>query len=237
MLDAAIKALSQMISPPFRAVLFKSMGLAVALLIVVAIGLQRVLSLLVDSSGLWLETTIGSGAHGTINFISWILAFVAGAGVVAGAVFLVPAATSLVASFFVDEIAALVEKRYYPDDPPGIVVPLGRALIEGLKAAFLAIIIYLCAIPFLLVAGLGIVIFFLANAFLLGRIYFEFAAMRFHPAGEAKRLRRIHQGTIFLGGMFIAAFVSIPIVNLATPLFGTALMVHVHKRIIGRTHL
>jgi CysZ protein len=31
--------------------------------------------------------------------------------------------------------------------------------------------------------------------------------------------------------MFIAAFVSIPIPNLATPLFGTAFMVHMHKRI------
>ena len=33
-----------------------------------------------------------------------------------------------------------------------------------------------------------------------------------------------------LAGLLIAAFVSIPIVNLAAPLFGTALMVHVHKR-------
>jgi uncharacterized protein involved in cysteine biosynthesis len=30
--------------------------------------------------------------------------------------------------------------------------------------------------------------------------------------------------------MFIAAFVSIPIVNLATPLFAMAFMVHVYKR-------
>jgi uncharacterized protein involved in cysteine biosynthesis len=35
--------------------------------------------------------------------------------------------------------------------------------------------------------------------------------------------------------MFIAGFVSIPIVNLATPLFGTAFMVHMHKRLAGRT--
>ncbi len=32
----------------------------------------------------------------------------------------------------------------------------------------------------------------------------------------------------------IAAFVSIPIVNLATPLFGMAFMVHMHKRLSGR---
>ena len=73
-------------------------------------------------------------------------------------------------------------------------------------------------------------IFFLATAFLLGREYFELAAMRYHPVAEAKRLRKEHQGTVFIAGLFIAAFVSIPIVNLATPLFGTALMVHVHKR-------
>jgi uncharacterized protein involved in cysteine biosynthesis len=30
--------------------------------------------------------------------------------------------------------------------------------------------------------------------------------------------------------MFIAALVSIPIANLATPLFGTAFMVHIYKR-------
>ena len=34
--------------------------------------------------------------------------------------------------------------------------------------------------------------------------------------------------------MLIAAFVSIPIVNLATPLFAMALMVHVHKRMSGK---
>ena len=32
---------------------------------------------------------------------------------------------------------------------------------------------------------------------------------------------------------FIAAFVSVPIVNLATPLFGMAFMVHMHKRLSG----
>ena len=50
---------------------------------------------------------------------------------------------------------------------------------------------------------------------------------------DAKALRRIHRGTVFIAGLFIAGFVSIPILNLATPLFGTALMVHVHKRIVG----
>jgi uncharacterized protein involved in cysteine biosynthesis len=38
---------------------------------------------------------------------------------------------------------------------------------------------------------------------------------------------------VFSAGLIIAAFVSIPIVNLATPLFGMAFMVHMHKRLSG----
>jgi uncharacterized protein involved in cysteine biosynthesis len=89
------------------------------------------------------------------------------------------------------------------------------------------------ALPFLLLAGIGVIIFFIATAYLLGRVYFELAAMRFHAVADAKRLRKAHQGTVFTAGLFIAAFVSIPIVNLATPLFGTALMVHMHKLLAG----
>ena len=68
---------------------------------------------------------------------------------------------------------------------------------------------------------------------LLGRAYFELAAMRFRPPAEAKAMRRHHAGTVFTAGLFIAGFVSIPIVNLATPLFGMAFMVHLHKRLSG----
>ena len=74
-------------------------------------------------------------------------------------------------------------------------------------------------------------IFFLATAYILGREYFELAAMRFRPPVEAKALRKRNAAMVYVGGLFIAAFVSIPIVNLATPVFAMALMVHVHKRV------
>jgi CysZ protein len=57
--------------------------------------------------------------------------------------------------------------------------------------------------------------------------------MRFRSPGEAKALRRAERGTVFLAGILIAIFVSIPILNLATPLFAMALMVHIHKRLSG----
>ena len=65
-----------------------------------------------------------------------------------------------------------------------------RAGIEGIKTALLALLVYLCAVPFLLFAGFGFLIFFVANAYLLGREYFLLAAMRFHSVEDAKALRK-----------------------------------------------
>ena len=122
---------------------------------------------------------------------------------------------------------------HYPADKPGVAMPLTRALYEGVKTALLAAGLYLIALPFVLIAGAGFIVFFIATAWLLGREYFELAAMRFRTPEEAKLMRKQNSATVFTAGLFIAAFVSIPIVNLATPLFGMAFMVHMHKRLSG----
>ena len=233
MLDAALKTLGQMFTPPFRAVLLKSIGLALLLLIMLGIGLHRLFAWLAAEGAGYLEGITGPGLQTPLHALLWVLAFAAGLGLLAGAVFIVPAVTAFVASFFSDEIAAEVERVHYPADPPGVPISILRATIEGVKTALLALLVYLIAVPFLLFAGFGFLIFFVANAWLLGREYFLLAAMRFHTVEEAKALRKRHYGTIVLAGAFIAAFVSIPILNLATPLFGTAFMVHMHKRIAG----
>ena len=46
-------------------------------------------------------------------------------------------------------------------------------------------------------------------------------------------MRKDNAAMVFTAGLFIAAFVSIPIVNLATPVFAMAFMVHMHKRLSG----
>jgi CysZ protein len=234
MIAAAVKALSQMSSPAFRAVLLKSVGLALVLIVVLAIGLHRLLAWLAAGGGVWAQEMLGPAAQTPLNILLWIVTIAAGLGIVLGSIFLMPAVTALVASFFVDEIAAEVERMHYPDDPPGKPVPLTAAAAEGAKTAGFAVLVYLLALPFLLLAGVGVIIFFIATAFLLGREYFELAAMRYRPPAEAKALRKHHGSTVFGAGLLIALFVSIPIVNLATPLFGTAMMVHMHKRLSGR---
>ena len=231
MLDAAAKALAQMFSPPLRKILLKAIGLALILIVVLAVALQRLLEWLAGTGEAWAQRALGDAWATPLDVLFWIVSIAASLGIVVGAVFLMPAVSSFVASFFVDDIAEEVERTYYGHEPAGAPVSLPRSLLEGLKTAGLAVLVYLVALPFLLVAGLGVVILFLAAAFLLSREYFELAAMRFRPPDEAKALRRAHRGTVFAAGLLIALFVSIPIVNLATPLFGVALMVHLHKRL------
>jgi CysZ protein len=234
MLEDAARALGQMLSPPLRAVLWKAIGLALALIVVVAIALNRVIDWLLGAGGTAIEHGLGPHAHMPATVLGWVLSIAAGLGILVGSVMLMPAVTAFVASFFADEIADEVEREHYPADRPGVALPLGIALVEGIKTALLAVVVYLFALPFLLFAGFGVVIFFVATAWLLSREYFDLAAMRFRRPDEAKAFRKHHAGTVFIAGLLIAAFVSIPIVNLATPIFAMSLMVHVHKRLSRR---
>ena len=97
---------------------------------------------------------------------------------------------------------------------------LGLTLIVGIVSRAL-----------LFAPGIGFVAWLAANAYLLGREYFELAAMRFHSGAQASALRRHHAGLVFVCGAMIAVFVAIPLVDLLTPLFATTLMVRLHKRI------
>jgi CysZ protein len=233
MLDAAVSALSQILSPPMRSILWRSIGLALVLVAVLATGLQRLMSFLATAGEGWLEAVLGPGFQTPLDIFAWIVSIAAGVGILFGAIFLMPAITSLVASVFVDEVADQVEREHYPAERPGAALPFGLAMSEGIKTSLLTILVYLIVLPFVFFAGLGFLGFFLATAWLLGREYFELAAMRFRPPEQAKAMRKDNAATVFTAGLIIAAFVSIPIVNLATPLFGMALMVHVHKRLSG----
>ena len=232
MLDAAVKALSQILSPSMRRILRRSIALALGLIAVVGIGFDQLLTWFAASGQQQLAAMLGPGFDTALYVLAKILSVAAIVGIVIGAVFLMPAVTALVASIFVDEVADEVERVHYPAERPGSALPLARALIEGLKTALLAVLLYLLALPFFFF-GIGVIVFFFVTAYLLGREYFLLAAMRFRSVEEAKAFRKEHAATVFASGCVLAAFVSIPIVNLATPLFGTAFMVHMHKRLSG----
>jgi CysZ protein len=215
MIDAVRLALADIFSPPFRAVMWKSLGLTLALLLLIWLGLEALLAYLVDiQSYPWMET---------------VLSILAGVGLIVGLAFLVAPVSSLFAGLFTDEIAGLVERRHYPDDPPGRDVPVLESIRDAIAFTGVVIVVNLLALALLLVPGVNLVAFFVGNGYLLGREFYEAAARRFLGRAEARALRRANAGRVFLGGLAIALFLAIPILNLFTPLFATAFMAHLYK--------
>jgi CysZ protein len=216
MLDSALLALREVLSPPFRGVLLKSLALTVVLLLALGILFDRLLTTWINFPWPWLDTAFS---------------VLTGIGLVVGLGFLVAPVTALFAGLFLDDIAELVERTHYPRDPVGRALPIGDAIATSLKFLGVVILVNAVALPLVLFLGFGFLIFLAANAYLLGREYFELVALRHNDTATARRLRLMNSGRIFAAGLLIAAFVAVPIVNLLAPLFATAFMVHVYKEI------
>ena len=151
-----------------------------------------------------------------------------------GGVVLGPPVAALFASLFLDQVAARIEARDYPALPARS-ASFAVTLRAGLKLAALVLGVNLVLLPFDLgLPGLGELLSLAANGWLLGREYFELAALRHLGAVETATLRREHSGVVWIGGILIALASMVPLLNLAAPLFGTALMVHLFHRVGSR---
>ena len=226
-LDAARAAVSRLFTPEFRGVFFKSLGLTLLLLVLAWLALRGVLTGFVFP---WIDAFLPSMPDWT----SWfgVLAGVAASlGIAVGLAFLIAPVTAAIAGLFLDDVAEVVEAQDYPQDAPGRPVPLLRGIVLSAKFLGVVILANIGALLLLLIPGVNIAAFFLINGYLLGREFFEFAAMRFRSETDAKAMRRRHGGTVFLAGIVIAAFMAVPLVNLLTPLFAAAMMVHLHKMV------
>ncbi len=226
-LDAARAAIARLFTPEFRGVFFKSLGLTLLLLVLSWLALRGVLIGYVFP---WIEAFLPSMPDWT-SWFGVLAAIAASIGIALALAFLIAPVTAIVAGLFLDDIAEVVEREDYPSEPPGQAVPLMRGIVLAIKFLGIVIIANIGALLLLLVPGINILAFFLVNGYLLGREFFEFAAMRFRPEDEAKALRRRNAGTVFMAGMVIAAFLAVPVLNLLTPLFAAAMMVHLHKMV------
>lgn len=216
MIAAAIRAMTQVFQPEFRAIFWKSLGFTLAVLFLIWIALNGLVAGFVELPYPWLDTA---------------LSILTGVGAFIGLGFLIAPVTAMFAAFFQDDVAEIVEREDYPGDGPGRAMPLAEGIWLTVKFTGVVILANILALMLLIVPGINLIAFFLVNGYLLGREFFEFAAMRFMPQAEAKALRRAHGGTVFLAGLMIAAVLAVPILNLVTPIFATIFMVHLYKRL------
>jgi len=215
MFTDAIDAFNQIFTPPFRKVLIRSLALTLGVLALIWLGLDRLATSWMTTPWPWLDT---------------LIAIAAALGLLVGLVFLVAPVSALVAGFYLDELAETVERSIAPDRV-GSALPGGQAMWLAVKFAAVSVLVNLFALALLLLPGINLIAFLGANAYLLGREYFELAALRYRPLAEVRAMRSTHGLYLFICGLFIAALVAIPVVNLLTPLFATAFMVRIHKRI------
>jgi CysZ protein len=213
-LDAALAAFQQILTPPFRRVLVKTLALTFLLLILFLVGAEKLVIAWLVLPYSWLAT---------------LLSVLAGIGFIIGLAFAITPVSFIVAGFFFDELAEIVEAEIDPGQPTGQTPKLGEIILIAAKFSVAAVIVNILAFILLLVPGLNAIIFFLANAYLFGRGYFEFAALRYQRVEDVEAMRRAYSLQIFIAGLFIAGLAAIPILNLMTPLFGAAFMVRVHK--------
>lgn len=221
MIGIVFRSLGQIFSPALRSIFWRSIALTILLLVIAASAVTSLMSWMIEQSG-WLQT---------YPWIETVLVFLTGFGITITALYVLPAASMLVAGFFLDDVAAKIETQDYPSDRPGAPMSTGSALIDGVQFFFVMLGANVIALFLILLPGINIAAFFVVNAYLFGREYFYLIAGRHESRATVARLYQDHAGTIFGAGFMIAIFVFIPLLNLLTPLFATVLMVHVFKRV------
>ncbi|WP_341366444.1 EI24 domain-containing protein [Yoonia sp. BS5-3] len=227
-LSAFFKALAQLPDRRFRRVLWRGIGLTIALLIGVYAGLlqlitwliQEPISLPIVGEITWLGDLLGVG-----SFLMMIVL----------SIFLMVPVASAITSLFLDEVAQAVEDKHFPHlpDVPGI--SFGDGLRDTvnflgvlLGANILAFGLYL-ALPFA-----AVFIFYGLNGYLLGQEYFQLAAMRRIGRDAAREMRKKHRGKIWLAGCLMAVPLSFPLINLVIPILGAATFTHLYHQINQR---
>ena len=215
MITAAFKALGDLLSREFRSVLFKAIGMTLALFIAILIGVEVLLSYLVALPWPWAETLAGVG-----TFLVLLVAFF----------FMMAPVTAIFAGLYLDDIAGRVEAKHYPRDDRGVPLSGFRAAQTSLQFALVILAVNIAVLP-LVFTGIGALALIAANTYLLSREFFEMIAMRHMAVDEARLLRRENTPRIFAAGLAPALLSMIPIVNLVVPLFATSYFTHILKQV------
>jgi uncharacterized protein involved in cysteine biosynthesis len=224
--DQLTKAFAQLGDPRLQRVVFLSVALALAVLLVLGVGAWFLLAQLDLFSWGWLDTVFEVGSGIGIAVLLWLL---------------FPAAVSATIGLFLEAVAGAVEARHYP----GLSAPRAQstreAILSGLKFALVAILLNLLALPVYLLGiflpPLNFFVFYALNGYLLGREYYETVALRRLDARQAGELRRRNRWRVLLAGVVITLMLTVPVLNLIAPVIATAFMVHIFEVIRRRPAL
>ena len=222
---AFFKAVAQLPDPRFQSVLWRGIGLTIALLVGLYAGLLWLIAWLTAEpltlpgvgEVTWLGDLLSWGSLGVVLLLS---------------VFLMVPVASVITSLFLDEVAQAVEDKHFPALAP--VPPIEFS--EGLRdtVSFLGVLVsanLLALVVYAIFPFAAFFIFYALNGFLLGREYFQLVAMRRVGRAAAKEMRQAHSGKIWVAGCLMAVPLSFPLINLVIPILGAATFTHLYHSI------
>lgn len=209
---ALMRALPQILLPGIRAVLWRSLGVTLALFAVLGVGVWFGLRLLFTQTG-WLDADGFAGAALAVLIalvVGWLLFRTVAIAIV---------------GLYTDRIVAVVEQASYPArHAQAVAVPFAAGMRVALRSGLRAIGWNIAALPLyllLLATGIGGPILFLAlNAYLLGRDLAELIEGRHPDLPVFTSVQRWQLG-------FASALLFLPpVVNLLAPVWSVAMAAH-----------
>ena len=220
-----LRSIAQFDDPKFRRVLWRGLRLTIVLLaaacLLVIYGVNQLLSSALVAGVIGDQSWLGSlfnigGVLFTIALSIWLM---------------VPVASAIIA-LFLDEVAQAVEARHYPHLPKQAAAKLQDQILVSIRFLGLLILANIGALILsMILPFLGPVVFWATNGYLMGREYFQMAAMRRLPRAQAQELLRRHQGSIWRAGILMAIPLTIPLVGLFIPILGAATFTHLFERL------
>lgn len=228
MFSGLFLAIEQLGDPRIRGVIIRAVIISAVIFVALMVAAGWLLSGLSVFGIGWLDSSV--------SFLGSSAAFIVG-------LFLFPAFTGIIISFMLEEIASAVEARHYPGLPAAREEPMmemvGNAVRFAGVTVFLNLVVFILVVPIMLITIVLIpfipFVFYALNGYLLGREYFEFAAVRRLDPANGRALRRRYKIRIFMCGIAIAVLMTIPFVNWLMPVVAAAYMVHVFEGVRSRT--
>ena len=228
--SAFLKTLGQIGDRAFRRVLFLGIGLSVLLLAAIYAALFFLIGWLVpDAVSLpWI---------GQITWVDDLTSWASLLLMIVLSVFLMVPVASAFTGIFLDDVAEAVEAKHYPTLPKVRPIPVLDQIRDSI--GFLAVVVgvnLVALVLYFIVGPFAPLLFWAVNGFLLGREYFQMAAMRRLGRKGARALRRRNGLTVFVAGLLMAVPLSFPLVNLVIPILGAAVFTHLVNGLVAREH-
>lgn len=212
-----------------------------ALLALRSLFLPRILLILLFCCGLnfLLLTGLVAGFSALLHRVQWFgewdwLADWGFTGIAVVMAFLLfPLLQPIIASLFITSIARAIEAADYPDTPISE-PPFWPTLAQEVGFTLKAVGLNLLALPFYFIPVIGLILYYTLNGYLLGAEFFNAVAGRHIAHTDAQNLRSRYRLVITAGGAGITFCATIPVLNLISPVWGAALLVHVFHGIRRR---